>query len=192
MEAFKILTDDYFVGNFGSVAATDEMAKLCNEKYEDSRLRDATVGGQEKPDHSVRKCRTTGIVAHELPLIAVGLKKIIENVNDMRWKMDLKHEWQANVQYTRYLGKGHFYNWHRDAYPKEECDVGAGRQLTIVYCLSYEKDYTGGEFELERDDKTIYTRKFDYGDFIVFPACKLHRVIPLKSGTRTTLVGWYM
>ena len=106
--------------------------------------------------------------------------------------MDLKHEWQASVQYTRYLGKGHFYNWHRDAYPKGESTVGFGRKLTIVYCLSYEKDYTGGEFEVERDDKTIYTRKFDYGDFIVFPARKLHRVIPLESGTRTTLVGWYM
>ena len=191
MKAYKLLTDDFFVGNFGSVKATDEIVKMCAHNFKDENLHDAGVGGKGV-NHSIRNCRIAGISKDRCQLITEGLGKIIMNVNKMQWNMDLEHIWEAHIQYTRYIGEGHFYNWHRDAYVNDENSVGHKRKLTIVYCLSYKKDYTGGEFEVKREDNSVYTRKFDYGDFIVFPAYKLHRVKPLKKGTRTTLVGWYM
>ena len=83
MEAFKTLTDDYFVGNFGSVEATDQLRILCENEpgYDDDSLHDAKVGGRPEPDHSVRQCRIKGISPKRLPLISVGLQKIIKNVS---------------------------------------------------------------------------------------------------------------
>lgn len=192
IKPFKELTDDYFVGNFGSTEATDILLKNCQIKFPDdsNNLVEATIHDGER-DLERRQCKTACIPINEFNFIEHGLKKIIENVNNLKWNMDLKNEWESNIQYTRYIGEGHFYNWHQDSYP-EETHIGLHRKLTIVYCLSHKTDYEGGEFEVRRSDKSVYTRKFDYGDFIVFPAIRLHRVKPLKSGNRTTIVGWYM
>lgn len=188
---FKELTDDYFVGNFGIEEATDEVLRSCKRIHpSDSDLNEGEVGGYGI-DHNVRQCLTSSLSVHNFNFIEEGFRKIIENVNNMKWKIDLKHEWEGNIQYTRYIGEGHFYDWHQDSYEDPRWP-GYKRKLTIVYCLSHKTDYEGGEFEVRRSDKSVYTRKFDYGDFIVFPATRLHRVKPLKSGNRTTLVGWYM
>lgn len=192
MKPFKILTDDYFVGNFGSVEATDEVLRNCKKNFSDDDMIEGTIGDGREVDTKIRKCKTGGIPVDSINFINEGLKRTIMHVNDMRWKMDLKNEWESLIQYTRYRGEGHFYGWHQDSYRDGEYNAGVDRQLTIVYCLSYKKDYSGGEFEVRRRDKSVYSRKFDYGDFIVFPAIQLHRVKPLKSGNRTTLVGWYM
>jgi len=111
----------------------------------------------------------------------------------MIWKMDLDHKWESDLQYTRYIGKGHHYDWHKDHYDEGIYPGHSGntRKLTMVYCLSHKEDYRGGEFQIKTSKGATYTRRFDYGDFIVFPSKILHRVKPLKSGTRTTLVGWY-
>ena len=77
-------------------------------------------------------------------------------------------------------------NLSQDAYGNLFTD----RKITVVYCLSHKSDYVGAEFQIKTENST-YTRKFDYGDFIVFPANRIHRVKSLKSGKRITLVGWY-
>lgn len=192
MKPFKILTDDYFIGNIGSIEATDEIVRVCEDNFSDPSLsEEGSVLAEDISivNHKVRKCKTNWIPTHEFNFIEHGLKVIVENVNEMKWNMNLTHEWEAEIQYTQYNGKGHFYNWHQDAY--ETYDSVKTRRISIVYCLSHKKDYVGGEFQIKRDDGTTYTRKFDYGDFIVFPSYKVHRVKPLKSGNRTTLVGWY-
>lgn len=192
MKPFKILTDDYFVGNFGSIEASDQILNSCKKAFPDDN--DLLEGGVSNNtiDHKVRKCKTYGIAINEFNFVSKGFEKIIFNVNKMRWNMDLEYEWDARIQYTRYTGKGHFYDWHQDSYPDDPNEPSTKRKLTIVYCLSRKTEYTGGEFQVKRKDGTVYTRKFDYGDFIVFPAIQLHRVKPLKSGNRTTLVGWYL
>ena len=128
----------------------------------------------------------------ESNFIEVGLRKIVHNVNNMIWHMKLDEEWQADIQFTKYIGKGDHYNWHKDYYKGEELNDGITiRRISVVYCLSKKTDYTGGEFQIKTNNNGIYTTKFDYGDFIVFPSDKDHRVKPLKSGTRITMVGWY-
>jgi hypothetical protein len=191
MKPFKILTDDYFVGNFGSVEATDDVLKNCKINFpDDDILNPGGLGSAGVEDHSIRKCKTKGISISQVNFIEQGLRNTIRYINDMKWKMDLKHKWESSIQYTRYIGKGDFYGWHKDN--SEPTSSIGHRKISIVYCLSYEKDYTGAEFEIKASNGNIYRRKFNYGDFIVFPSDKLHRVNPLKSGSRTTLVGWYM
>ena len=195
MKPFKILTDDYFIGNIGSIEATDEIVRVCDRNFLNSSSTQegsfVTTEGNFIVDHRMRKCKTNWIPTNQFNFIEHGLKSIVNNVNRMKWNMDLDNVWESNIQYTQYTGKGHFYDWHQDAYASK-VELVKGRKISIVYCLSYKTDYVGGEFQIKRNDGTTYTRKFNYGDFIVFPSYIMHRVKPLKSGNRTTLVGWYM
>ena len=56
--------------------------------------------------------------------------------------------------------------------------------------LSSKDDYEGGEFQVMMGNK-MFSYKMDVGEAIVFPSDCLHRVRPLKSGKRVSLVGWY-
>ena len=190
MKEVRITTEDFFIGNFGCSEATDE---LLNSIKKNETIVEATTGTDGTPNHKFRECYVSWIDVKNVNFIEQGCQKVVNSVNDMIWKIDLDHRWECDLQYTKYVGKGHHYNWHKDHYSEEEYPGHSGndRKLSIVYCLSNKRDYTGGEFQIKTGKGTTYTRKFDYGDFIVFPAKTLHRVKPLKSGTRTTLVGWY-
>ena len=69
-------------------------------------------------------------------------------------------------------------------------DVVANKLWTVQ--LSNGDDYEGGDFQLrdgtgEGLDNSIYNR----GSILVFPSFLLHRVTPVTSGTRKTLVAWF-
>lgn len=192
MKPLRIITEDFFIGNLGDHKITDEIVEACNnaDNFNPDKLLEAEVGSSV--DHKIRNCKISWMSVDKVNFIEHGLRKIVENVNTMLWKINLDHEWQANLQYTKYSGKGHFYDWHRDTYPEEFYDQKTApvRRISIVYSLSHKSDFVGGEFQIEHKN-SIYTRKFNYGDFIVFPSNIKHRVKPLKTGVRTTLVGWY-
>ena len=99
-------------------------------------------------------------------------------------------EWESSISVVKYSKPGHHFDWHRDHY---DIDTGLDvRKITVVYSLAGSEDYTGGEFMLKREKtKEELCFKFERGDFIVFPSPMMHRVLPLKTGTRCTMVGWY-
>jgi PKHD-type hydroxylase len=198
MKQKRIITKDFFIGNLGDTKATDEVLEsyksiVGKEIYELTQYDNvALVGGVDSPDEKLRKCYLSWLPVSQSNFIEVGLRKIVENVNNLTWKIQLDSEWEAKIQFTKYVGKGDHYEWHRDYYDNCSKDHGIGiRRLSVVYCLSKKSDYTGGEFQIRTNNNGVYTTKFDYGDFIVFPSDKLHRVKPLKTGTRVTMVGWY-
>lgn len=183
----KIQTDDFFIGNLENNEVPDLLLETVGNSdggYE------AGVGtkGDSGVDHKYRKCNVKWIPVKKVNFIENGMRRIVNEVNNLSWNMELDQEWQTGIQVTFYEGKGHFYNWHKDDYGKSSDGI---RRLSIVYCLSHKTDYVGGEFQIKTSDGGTYTRKFDYGDFIIFPSTTLHRVKKLKSGKRTTLVGWY-
>lgn len=186
MRPKKIQTEDYFIGNLGSPEATEEILSACPILEEN--VQEATTNHRDFPDHYHRQCYVSMISVEESNFIETGLKHILRNVNNMIWKMPLDNEWDCGIQYTRYSGVGHHYGWHIDNFQGNCSD----RRLSIVYSLSKKTSYQGGEFDIRRkSNNKVYTIKFDYGDFIVFPSDTFHRVRPLKGGTRTTMVGWY-
>jgi PKHD-type hydroxylase len=201
MKQKRIITKDFFIGNLGDIKASDEIKKtyekslnvkvneLSNEDYS------ALVGDIDSPIEKIRKCYISWIRTDNndvTSFISVGLRKIVENVNTMIWNIKLDGEWQSDIQFTKYIGKGDHYDWHKDYYEGEELNDGVTlRRISVVYCLSKKTDYSGGQFQIKTSNAGIYTTKFDYGDFIVFPSTTLHRVKPLSSGTRITMVGWY-
>ena len=185
MRQKRIQTEDFFLGNLGSPESSDEILNACPQELMD--FDEATTGGEDIPNHINRQCLVSWLDVTACNFIEHGLRKILGNVNDMIWKFPLKGEWDCNIQFTKYCGVGHHYDWHIDNF-QGDC---ADRRLSIVYCLSKKTAYGGAEFDIEKRDGSVYTTKFDYGDFIVFPSDTYHRVRPMKSGSRITMVGWY-
>jgi len=111
-------------------------------------------------------------------------------------------EWDfsESCQFTKYR-KGQFYDWHCDSWekPYEEGNTkGKIRKLSVTVSLSDPKDYKGGELEFDfrnRDpDKKPNIVKckeiLPKGSLVVFPGFVWHRVCPVKSGERNSLVIW--
>ena len=106
-------------------------------------------------------------------------------------------DWSESCQFTKYEGskKGH-YNWHTDCglAPNENNKV---RKLSMIIPLVDGNEYEGGDFELnlnnpenENNIITIKEAKIK-GTVIVFPSFVWHRVTPVTSGTRYSLVNWH-
>ena len=96
------------------------------------------------------------------------------------------------IQYTQY-NKGDFYNWHTDM------DIGdinepdqLVRKLSFTLQLTNEDEYTGGNLEFADFDDSSYRFLVpkSRGTMIVFDSRTPHRVTPIESGIRKSLVGW--
>ena len=116
-------------------------------------------------------------------------------------------EWDfsESCQFTKYK-KGQYYDWHWDnhnepfSYPDDPKDPRNGkiRKLSVTVTLSDPKDYKGGELEFDMrnmdPDKKRNTHILkeirSKGSLVVFPSDVWHRVKPVKSGVRYSLVIW--
>ena len=104
-------------------------------------------------------------------------------VNAERFKMDLAG-YTEPLQLAEY-GPDNHYDWH--------LDFGGGRfsirKLSFIVQLSDPADYEGGAVEIMAANKPV-TFPRGQGTVIAFPSFVLHRVAPVTSGTRFSLVGW--
>lgn len=184
----KIITDDFFIGNLGDDSLPAQIRKSFEENSTpecDMVMTDKRWNDQYIED---RKVTFSYMSVHQPNYITQTVESIFHNVNSLIWNLELT-DWQTHIQFTRYEGKGGHYGWHSD---QDDKLIPKGtRKLSLVYCLSKKSDYTGGEFQIKTGTGKNYTTKFDEGDFIVFPSQKMHRVKPLKSGKRFTMVAWY-
>ena len=161
----------------------DSLCKQCEsfeEAMEASTLKDHIV------DESIRISKT-----HWIPTdhwISGVMAHIVREANDNLFKFDLTC-WSAQIQYTVYDGKGSNYSWHEDtalsAYNQNEV-----RKLSISLLLSDPEDYEGGELQL-LSARNMTSYRAPKGTAVIFPSPTVHRVRPLKSGIRRSLVGWY-
>tara|TARA_B100001248_G_C27161021_1_gene353478 strand:- start:47 stop:622 length:576 start_codon:yes stop_codon:yes gene_type:complete len=105
---------------------------------------------------------------------------------------DISHIDNETIQYTSYK-KGDFYNWHTD---QDISDINEPdqyvRKLSFTLQLSNEDEYTGGNLEFADfdDGKVKFTVPKRRGTIIVFDSRVPHRVCPIESGRRKSLVGW--
>jgi PKHD-type hydroxylase len=103
--------------------------------------------------------------------------------NKEMWNFDI-WGYQDSLQFTNYYGDGGHYDWHADLGPNM-----SNRKLSVVLQLSDPKDYVGGQLEMNLGASIISVPQ-QYGLLCFFPSFVLHRVTPLTSGTRTSLVTW--
>ena len=111
-----------------------------------------------------------------------------------------------SCQFTKYK-HNQYYDWHVDSWDKpyktKGLDNGKIRKLSMTCQLTDGSEYTGGELEFDyrnyepnmRDElkhKVQCKEILPKGSIIVFPSFVWHRVKPVTSGTRYSLVSWHI
>lgn len=98
---------------------------------------------------------------------------------------------EEELQFTVYDRPGSFYTWHQDG-----LDAGVTRRkLSLVVQLSPGSAYRGASLEffaLHEEPPSSQPRRSPVprGAVVAFPSFEYHRVTPLRSGTRFSLVAW--
>lgn len=105
------------------------------------------------------------------------------DANQQMWNFDIWGYFDQ-LQYTIYYGNGGHYDWHADLGPGI-----SNRKLSCVLQLSDPQEYDGGELQMNIGSSIISVPK-GLGTLCFFPSFLLHRVTPLTSGVRKSLVTW--
>jgi|TARA_R110000744_G_scaffold112633_1_gene211309 PKHD-type hydroxylase len=111
------------------------------------------------------------------------LMQYVQEANSI-WKFNL-YSIIDDIQYTEYKGGGGHYDWHIDIGPGSI----AHRKVSIIVQLSDPSEYKGGILEINTGGgiKAIPQVK---GSVVIFPSYLQHRVTPVTSGLRKSLVLW--
>jgi PKHD-type hydroxylase len=96
-----------------------------------------------------------------------------------------------HFQYTEYNGEGSKYDYHTDMIFGDQVrpEQLLPRKLSFSLILSNPDEYTGGDFEIQTSKKSDSVTQ-PRGRVIAFPSFVLHRVAPLTSGVRKSIVFW--
>ena len=170
----------------------------------------ARTGGYDKKEltkeevKNLQKKRKSDLVWLEDTWIYKELHPYVHQANKLAgWNF----QWERSeaCQFTKYK-LNQYYDWHCDSWDKPydrpgAPDHGCIRKLSMTCQLTDGSEYTGGELEFDfrnydphmRDEskhriqcKEILSK----GSIIVFPSFVWHRVKPVTSGTRYSLVVW--
>tara|TARA_B100000287_G_scaffold26845_1_gene25656 strand:+ start:206 stop:757 length:552 start_codon:yes stop_codon:yes gene_type:complete len=118
--------------------------------------------------------------------IAGILHNIMVSANEDYFDYDLVH-FEESIQVTKY-DKTQEYGWHVDQAPMKHKDHRP-RKLSISLLVNDE--FEGGEFEIYNPvTQRQITIPMQAGSYCVFPSWVVHRVKPVTSGTRYSLVAW--
>lgn len=156
---------------------------------------EATIGhGGNKSvvDNSIRKSTLRWLHREDprLQWLYFRLEHIVAEFNSKYFGLDLSAQSGGftEVQFTEYHGESNQrYDWHEDCNWKGTTPFD--RKLSVVIQLSPSVDYEGGRLELHNDPLPDHLFR-DQGDIIVFPSFNRHRVTPVTSGDRYSLVTW--
>jgi len=193
----------YFTGALSSKFC-DEVIKYAKEKQEELALTglldpDKKLSNKEIKD--LKKYRNSNIVWLNDQWIYNEIYPYIHNANKSSgW--NFQWDWSESCQFTKYA-KGQFYDWHCDSWesPYENTNdknfYNKIRKLSVTVSLTDPSEYKGGELEFDfrnnvngkpniRKCKEILPK----GSICVFPSFVWHRVTPVTSGTRYSLVIW--
>tara|TARA_Y100000589_G_scaffold320480_1_gene350450 strand:+ start:2067 stop:2657 length:591 start_codon:yes stop_codon:yes gene_type:complete len=110
------------------------------------------------------------------------LGRMAIEANNKLFQLDL-YGFTEKLQFTEYEGQGAHYDWHPDIGPNM-----TKRKISMVVQLSDEKDYEGGELLINTGQLLVPSKK--QGSVILFPSFLMHKVEPLRSGSRYSLVSW--
>lgn len=117
-----------------------------------------------------------------------------ETINDQFYNFNLNG--YESFQYTVYYGNEQGrYDWHMDIMmggDKSGTISNQTRKLTMVLLLSEPNvDFTGGEFQINQGDQNHpQTLESAKGRIIAFPSFLIHKVCPVFTGIRKSIVIW--
>ena len=91
-----------------------------------------------------------------------------------------------SAQYTVYDNTGSHYEWHRDIGGDE---IAKARVNVAIVQLSDPSEYKGGVLQIKYENQVIDVMKTN-GMVTTFPISMEHKVTPVTSGIRKTLIMW--
>jgi len=170
----------------------------------------AVTGGFEKKNLSneelknLKEQRNSDIVWLSDPWIYKEIHPYINAANkNAGWNFEWHHS--EACQFTKYK-LNQYYDWHCDSWHEPysrpgKVEHGLVRKLSVTCQLSDSSDYLGGDLEFDsrnynpdKRDSRIHVVKskeiLPKGSVVVFPSDVWHRVKPVTSGTRYSLVIW--
>ena len=149
-------------------------------------VRGQTQGDDEFTENEDRKSNIKWVpITDQYKWIYDKIGEMAYEANQNLYHFDL-HNMPENIQYTEYYDheKGH-YDWHMDIGPFPINN----RKISITIQLSDPDDYIGGDLEIWTGNG-LQTCARQKGAALLFPSYMLHRVTPVTSGTRKSLVLW--
>ena len=113
------------------------------------------------------------------------IEEAVLELNNRLYQYDL-YGLVENFQYTVYHGsEGGHYGWHVDTGRMNR----EPRKISLTLQLSEPSAYEGGDLVLEAGSGPYRAIKAR-GALVAFPSYVMHRVTPVTSGTRKSLVAW--
>jgi PKHD-type hydroxylase len=138
-------------------------------------------GGQI--DYNYRRCNISWLFYKDNEWLYSRLDSIISKLNYDIFRYDILG-FKEGLQLSNYKSEDSgFYDWHSD--------IGSrfNRKLSLSLQLTDATEYEGGSLELSIDNNNIIIPK-KRGYISVFPSFISHRVSPVTSGSRQSLVTW--
>lgn len=174
-------TNEHFVPYvFVEKLFNDTEVDLLNGLWNEDEAKEGGVGKENRLSPEKRKARELFIKADNNEWIYDKIGSIVLLMNAAKFKLDITG-FKGPLRMLKYE-TGDFFNWHMD--------YGAGESSNrkIVACiqLSDEKEYEGGELQLMTDKIQAPKKK---GSAAIFPCYLLHRVAPVISGCRKSLIA---
>lgn len=179
----------------------DELIKYGNQQRESLGLTGQMDPGSlsKKQENDLKKKRNSNIAWLNDRWIYREIHPYVRQANKQAgWNFEW--DYSESCQFTKYK-LNQFYDWHCDSwdkpYEKEGLEKGKIRKLSMTCQLTDGSEYEGGELEFDFRNKnpkenTIRQCKeiLPKGSIIIFPSFVWHRVKPVTSGTRYSLVLW--
>jgi PKHD-type hydroxylase len=112
------------------------------------------------------------------------VQQIATMINTMAYRFELTG-FSERIQYSVYHGsEGGHYDWHVD-----QGTLVTRRKLSLTVQLTDPSQYEGGNLQFLAGSQ-IENAPRERGIMVAFPSYGVHRVAPVTSGTRKSLVIW--
>jgi PKHD-type hydroxylase len=161
----------------------DELNKII-ELGDELKKVTATIGDANIKEED-RKTKISWVPYNQdTSFIYDKLSFVATRVNAEYFGLDL-FGFVEDFQYTVYDEVGSHYKWHWD----KQNFAKSPRKLSSVLILSDESEYEGGELQLLPCGEEVSLEK-KKGRIYFFPTYVVHRVTPVTSGVRRSLVSW--
>lgn len=180
--------------------------KDLNNEFENSLLPAQTIGS-DSPQKTIRDSHICWVP--EAHWIGGFIMNYVNIANRENFMYNLHHIDQHTMQYTNY-NTGQYYNWHADedissSYRRQAtaANQSPGNELLrdfanietetvrkLSFSLLLNDNYEGGQFQFLNENGQLYEVPNKAGTLVIFDSRTRHRVRPVKTGVRKSIVGW--
>ncbi len=174
-------SDSSWIESYFSQEEVRQLVKIYDEREKD----EAQVSDDGKLDLDLRKSTVAFLqpAEEDHQHLIYKLAQLAMQVNQERYNFDLMGFYEP-IQIAQYA-QGDFFDWHSDF----STGSASTRKLSLSVQLSDPSEYEGGDLQFMINTKQVNAPK-TLGTVIIFPSFVLHRVTPITSGVRKSLVGW--